>query len=64
MAKTKLNSLDGLAYRSWIDSYIEQNDFLLTGFVLGEYHYMKEENENLKIWKFMTWKVNRIFLII
>ena len=48
LAKTKLNSLENLIYKSLIDSYIIHNKFLLMNNELKKYVDMKEEINNVK----------------
>ena len=48
LAKTKLNSLENLIYKSLIDSYIIHNEFLLMNNELKKYVDMKEEINNVK----------------
>ena len=48
LAKTKLNSTEVLISKTFIDSYISHNGFVLVNIVLKKYDNMKEVIKNLK----------------
>ena len=48
LVKTKLNTIEVLNSRAFIDSYIGHDEFVLTN-VLKEYDDMNEEIKNIKI---------------
>ena len=48
LVKTKLNTIDVLNSRAFIDSYIGHDEFVLTNNVLKEYDDMNEEIKNIK----------------
>ena len=48
LAKTKLNSIDVIFARAFINSYISQDDFVSVNNVLQKYDDKKEEIKNLK----------------
>ena len=49
IAKSKLNSIEGLLSKALIDSVISHDEFGLINNLLKEYNEMKEEIKNLKI---------------
>ena len=48
LAKSKLNKIEALIFKSLIYSVIIHNEFVLINNVLKEYNKMKEEIKNLK----------------
>ena len=48
LAKTKLNSTEVLISKTFTDSYISHNGFVLVNIVLKKYDNMKEVIKNLK----------------
>ena len=48
LAKSKLNSIEILISKAFIDPAVSHNEFVLINNVLKEYKEMKEETKNLK----------------
>ena len=48
LAKSKLNSIESLSFKTFIDSNISYDEFVLRNNVLKEYNDIKEEIKILK----------------
>ena len=46
LAKSRLNSIEVLIYKAWIDSNISHDEFVLINNVMKEFYDMKDEIKN------------------
>ena len=46
LAKSRLNSIEILIYKAWIDSNISHDEFVLINNVMKEFYDMKDEIKN------------------
>ena len=46
LAKSRLNSIEFLIYKAWIDSNISHDEFVLINNVMKEFYDMKDEIKN------------------
>ena len=53
LAKTKLNTVKVLISKALIDSYINQDEFILVNNMLREYNEVKEEIKNPEMWNIL-----------
>ena len=53
LAKTKLNTVKVLISKALINSYINQDEFILVNNMLREYNEVKEEIKNPEMWNIL-----------